>query len=301
MLCPCPDNSESNILYETNHKNESKIDVRCTSYRTTNIKHWKPNLFKCKKCDLIFSEYIGVDFEDSYNHVVDEAYINQIEFKTKTFKLFFSKIRQYLNQDSTVLEIGSYYGILGNIIKPHVNSYMGLELSKHATQYSKKKFSLNIINQSLKEFSKNEFRFDVIIMTDVIEHLDKPFETLNLIQKNLKPNGILILSTFNIDSIIPRIMRSKYYWIFPMHKYYFSNSTLKYFLNKFNLDLFKIKTDTRVISLEHLLNTLIVLMPKLTFVFKFLLKFNFLKKLTIKINLLDLNLYFAKKHSILND
>ena len=219
----------------------------------------------------------------------------QLEFKKKTFKLLFNKIRQYLNQDSEVLEIGSYYGILGNIIKPHVKNYTGLELSKHATQYSKKRFNLNIINQSLTEFSKNEFQFDVVIMTDVIEHLDKPFETLNLIQRNLKPNGILILSTFNIDSIIPKIMRSKYYWIIPMHKYYFSNSTLKYFLNKFNLDLFKIKTDTRLISLEYLFNTLIVLMPKLTFIFKFFLKFNFLKKLTIKINLLDLKIYFAKK------
>jgi 2-polyprenyl-3-methyl-5-hydroxy-6-metoxy-1,4-benzoquinol methylase len=295
MFCPCSDNSKSNSLYKINHENESKIDVRCTSYNSANLKHWKPNLFKCTKCSLIFSEYIGVDFEDSYNHVVDEAYINQIEFKTKTFKLFFSKIRQYLKHDNDILEIGSYYGILGNIIKPHVKSYMGLELSKHATRYSKKKFNLNIINQSLKEFSKNEFRFDVIIMTDVIEHLDKPFETLNLIQKNLKPNGILVLSTFNIDSIVPRVMRSKYYWIIPMHKYYFSNSTLKYFLNKYNLDLFKIKTDARLVSLEYLFNTLIVLMPKLTFVFKFFLKFDFFKKLTIRINLLDLNIYFAKK------
>ena len=295
MFCPCSDNSKSNSLYKINHENESIIDVRCTSHNAANSKHWKPNLFKCTKCSLIFSEYIGVDFEDSYSHVVDEAYINQIEFKTKTFKLFFSKIRQYLNHDSDILEIGSYYGILGNIIKSHVNSYTGLELSKHAAQYSKKKFSLNIINQSLKEFSKSEFRFDAIIMTDVIEHLDKPFETLNLIQKNLKPNGILILSTFNIDSIVPRVMRSKYYWIIPMHKYYFSNSTLRYFLNKFNLDLFKIETDARLVSLEYLFNTLIVLMPKLTFIFKFFLKFYFLKKLTIKINLLDLNIYFAKK------
>ena len=149
--------SESNILYRINHKNELKIDVRCTSYTAANIKHWKPNLFKCKKCDLIFSEYIGVDFEDSYSHVVDEAYINQIEFKTKTFNLFFRKIRPYLNQDSNVLEIGSYYGILGNIIKPNVKNYIGLELSKHAALYSKKKFNLNIINQSLNEFAKNDF------------------------------------------------------------------------------------------------------------------------------------------------
>ena len=297
--CPCPDNNESVILYQTNRKKkEIKINVECTSYKTQNVEHWKPTLFKCKKCNLIFSEYIGVDFEDSYSHVVDKTYVEQMEFKTKTFKLFFKKIKEHLNHNSNVLEIGSYYGILGNIIKSHVNNYTGLELSDHAVEYSKKNFNLNIINQSLHKFFENRFQFDVIIMTDVIEHLDKPFDTINLIEKNLKPGGVLILSTFNMDSIVPRIMKSKYYWIIPMHKYYFSSSTLRYFLNKSNLHLFKIKNDERLISLEYLFGTLIVMMPKLGFVFKFFLKFKFLKKLTVRINLFDLKIYFAKSMKI---
>ena len=133
---------------------------------------------------------------------------------------------------------------------------------------------------------------------DVIEDLDNPFEILQLIEKNLNPNGILIFSTFNMNSITPKIMGKRYHWIMPMHKYYFSNDTLKYFLNKYNLNLFKTKTDTRLISLEYLLNKMVIIMPKIDFIFKFLLKFNFLRKLTIKINLLDLNIYFVKKLNI---
>ena len=132
-------------------------------------------------------------------------------------------------------------------------------------------------------------------MNDVIEHLDNPFKALSLIEKNLEPNGLLIFTTFNIDAIIPKIMRGKYYWIMPMHKFYFSNSTLRYFLKTNNMDIFKIKSDTRLISVEYLLFKLCILIPKINFIFKFLLKFNFLKKITTKINLLDLNIYFAKK------
>ena len=293
--CPCPDNNESFVLYHGNHKKgETKIDVNCTSLSRQNVKHLKPTLLKCKKCNLIFSEYINVDFEGDYNDVVDETYINQIKFKDKNFKLFFNKIKEHLNINSEVLEIGSYYGVLGKIVKPNVKSYTGLELSSHAAEYSKKEFNLNIINESLDIFLKKELQFDVIIMTDVIEHLDRPFNTIDLIKKNLKPNGILILSTYDMESIIPRIMKSKYYWIIPMHKYYFSNSTIKYFLNKSNLKLFKIKNDARLISIEYLLNILITIMPKLAFIFKFFSKFNFLKKITVKINLLDLKIYFAK-------
>ena len=46
-------------------------------------------------------------------------------------------------------------------------------------------------------------------MSDVIEHLDDPFITLNLIEKNLNPNGILIFTTFNMDAFVPRIMGRK--------------------------------------------------------------------------------------------
>ena len=293
MHCPCPDNSKSTILYQTNRKNVSEIDVRCTSKH-----HFIPSIFKCNKCNLIFSEHINKNFEDNYSNVEDETYISQIEFKTKYFQLFFRKIKKYLNQNSNVLEIGSYYGVLGNIIKSNVKSYIGLELSKHAAEYSKNKFDLNIANESTGTFLNKNKNFDVIIMSDVIEHLDNPFEILQLIEKNLNPNGILIFSTFNMNSITPKIMGKRYHWIMPMHKYYFSNDTLKYFLNKYNLNLFKTKTDTRLISLEYLLNKMVIIMPKIDFIFKFLLKFNFLRKLTIKINLLDLNIYFVKKLNI---
>jgi predicted TPR repeat methyltransferase len=294
--CPCPENNESEILYQAHHNShEIKVNVECTSHSNENIKHWKPTLLKCKKCKLIFSSLVNTDFEDSYINVIDETYISQIPFKTKTLKLQFKKIRQHLNKNSEVLEIGSYYGVLGNIIKPHVKIYTGLELSKHAAKYSIERYNLNVIVQSLDKFLKNGYKYDVIIMTDVIEHLDDPFNILKLIEKSLKSNGVLILSTFNIASVIPRIMKRKYYWIIPMHKYYFSNSTLKYFLYKYNLHLFKVKTDTRLISLKYLLNKFIVFAPKLAFAFNYLLNFNFVNNLTVRVNLLDLNIYFSKK------
>jgi 2-polyprenyl-3-methyl-5-hydroxy-6-metoxy-1,4-benzoquinol methylase len=288
MLCPF-DKEQSSILYQSNNK-DKKIDLKCTSEI-----HEKPTLYKCTKCNLIFSEYVHSKFEEEYSNVEDKKYIQQIPYKQKYFNLYLSKIRSFLNKDHKVLEIGSYYGILGNIIKPHVKEYTGLELSKHAAEYSNENFELNIANEPLEEFVKKNNKFDIIIMNDVIEHLDDPFKSLKLIEKSLKSNGILIFTTFNINSIIPKILKSKYHWIMPMHKFYFSNSTLKFFLKANNMNLFKIKTDTRLVSFEYLLEKFCVLAPKINFIFKFFLKIDFLKKMTIKINLLDLNIYFAKK------
>jgi len=295
-ICPyCKSKDSFNILYKNNHNKEEKINFECTSHNFHNYKQWKPTLYKCKLCSLVFSEHIGVKFEDNYKVVVDFAYLNQFKFKKTSFTLFLEKIKNHLNKNCTVLEIGAYYGVLGKLIQPLVKEYTGLELSKHASDYSKNNSNLNIINQSIKEYSKNNKKYDIIIMTDVIEHSDKPFELLSLIEKSLNKNGKLILSTFNFDSLFSKIMGKNYPWIIPMHKYYFSNTTLKNALTESKLELFDIQNDTRIISLEYLLQKFNILAPSFNFIFNFFLKFNFIKKIQVRINLFDLKIYFAVK------
>ena len=295
-ICPyCKSKDSFNILYKNDHNKEEKINFECTSHNFHNYKQWKPTLYKCKLCSLVFSEHIGVKFEDNYKAVVDFAYLNQSKFKKTSFTLFLEKIKNHLNKNCTVLEIGAYYGVLGKLIQPLVKEYTGLELSKHASDYSKNNSNLNIINQSIEEYSKNNKKYDIIIMTDVIEHSDKPFELLSLIEKSLNKNGKLILSTFNFDSLFSKIMGKNYPWIIPMHKYYFSNTTLKNALTESKLELFDIQNDTRIISLEYLLQKFNILAPSFNFIFNFFLKFNFMKKIQIKINLFDLKIYFAVK------
>jgi len=294
--CPsCKSNKSFKILYKNNHNKNEKVNFECTSHNFQNSKKWKPTLYKCKSCCLVFSEHIGVKFQNNYKTVVDAEYLKQLKFKIQTFNLFVEKIKKYLNKDCKVLEIGSYYGALGQLVKPLVKEYTGLELSRHACSYSKKNLKLNTLNQSINEYSNNNKKFDIVLMTDVIEHVDDPFNLLFLIEKKLNKNGKLILSTFNFDSFFSKIMGKNYPWIIPMHKYYFSNKTLKNALENCNLDLFKIENDTRIISFEYLLNKFNVLAPYFSFIFNFFLKFNFIKKTQVKINLYDLKIYFAVK------
>ena len=90
-------------------------------------------------------------------------------------------------------------------------------------------------------------------------------------------------------------MGKKYPWIIPMHKYYFTNTTLKNCLAKSNLELFDIKNDTRLISMEYLFQKFNILFSPFKFISNILLKFKFIKDLTIRINLFDLKIYFCKK------
>ena len=117
MYCPSPyhEKKESPILFNSNEKKEAKLDVKCTSKT-----HDKPTLYKCSNCNLIFSEHIKKNFEEDYLKVEDNKYIEQIPFKEKYFNVLLNKIKPFLKKEYDVLEIGSYYGVLGNIIKPYV-------------------------------------------------------------------------------------------------------------------------------------------------------------------------------------
>lgn len=69
-----------------------------------------------------------------------------------------------------------------------------------------------------KEFETNTEKFDFIFMNDVFEHLTFPLETLNLLNKKLKPDGKIFIDT-------PCI-----FWLYPVTKF-FSKKIHKKLLN----------------------------------------------------------------------
>jgi len=290
MKCPNCEVENTEYLYKYQNFDSNKFDLRCTS-----LQYQKPNLVKCKKCNLIFSELLNLKFENLYEDVIDQLYIDQIPFKKKYFESTLNKIKKYLNSNSNVLEIGSYYGIFGSLINPLVKNYVGLELSKHAVEFSKKKFTLNFINKTIDEYINELDKIDVVIMSHVIEHLDEPFKNIKNISDKMTGESVLIFSTYNMDSLIAKILGRNYQWIMPMHKYYFTKKVLKNILNKYNLDIVETISDTHIISLKYFFIKLNAIIPFIRFLTTPLLKIKFFNKINIKINLGDLDIYCVKK------
>ena len=288
------------LLYDYgSNYNFDDVNFDCT----TNS-YAKPKIYKCSKCELKFSELAAVlpdkKIEDKYNNVIDNIYIDEIPQREKYFLSLFKKISYNFNKDQSVLEVGSYYGVFGNIIKPNVKNYSGLELSKHGANYSKKNYDLEIFNETIEEHTERQLKYDIIVMADVIEHFSNPFKMLEKIEKILKPDGLLIFTSYNMDSLYAKITGRNYHWILPMHLFYFSNKTLKNICLENNLKIFKIKNDSRIVSIYYLLNKLSLIFPKLKFLFQYMNKIKFLQKININVNLFDLNIYFVKKNKIIN-
>jgi 2-polyprenyl-3-methyl-5-hydroxy-6-metoxy-1,4-benzoquinol methylase len=120
---------------------------------------------------------------------------------------FMIRSMQPFFQGDSILELGSYKGQFTNRLVDHFKSITCIEASKEAINEAKKKLPSNVqIIQGTFEDVKLEQKFDLIIMTHVLEHLDNPEIVLKRIKKEwLTKNGKLIIIVPNANAISRQI------------------------------------------------------------------------------------------------
>jgi len=109
------------------------------------------------------------------------------------------------NKDSAILDIGCGYGqLLSELKKVGYTNIKGIDILSHAVDFVK---SLDINSEkidNLAEFCLNsKERYDFILMSHVLEHLEKDsiIKVLTLIKTNLlKPNGAILIVVPNAQS-----------------------------------------------------------------------------------------------------
>ena len=98
-------------------------------------------------------------------------------------------------KEKKILDVGCGEGGVLTAFEKAGYNCTGLEYSSARVEYAREKGSLDIkfIQGNIEEFFGDE-KFDVIMMLDVIEHLDRKLQTLKNIKKILSSEGIVIIS-----------------------------------------------------------------------------------------------------------
>ncbi len=221
-----------------------------------NVINQKYNLVECEKCSFIFclNIYIQEDFVKVYN----ELYNNENAIYSNHSITEFNRLKENkkisvgLNRSKlikknvfntnckSVLEIGCGIGLIGSYIRQENNKifYTGVELDKDAFQKSQL-LGLKTINGDFKIVKDLETTFDVIMMWEVIEHLQDLKLFLELAYEKLNEGGKIILSTPNYNKIHNYPNREKdrlFQSLPPVHLNFFTLQNIK---NIFDLHGFK--------------------------------------------------------------
>ncbi|QQR98247.1 MAG: class I SAM-dependent methyltransferase [Sphingobacteriales bacterium] len=105
-----------------------------------------------------------------------------------------------------MLEIGCGEGRGIDVLKEHITSYTAIDKTQSVQEIIKKKYPnakfINITIPPIKGIEDNTF--DSIVSFQVIEHIQNDVEYLKEIYRILKPGGVALVSTPNINNTLTR-------------------------------------------------------------------------------------------------
>lgn len=103
-----------------------------------------------------------------------------------------------LIERGTLLEIGCGNGGMTRLLSPRVESITAFDISRPSLDELEKLGLPNVkTEQGLVENFQPDNRFDWVLMSEVIEHLRKPGETVNKAFEFVAPGGAMVLTTPN--------------------------------------------------------------------------------------------------------
>ena len=159
-----------------------------------------------------------------------------------------SKVRKC--QNLKILDIGSGEGGTSKVLSEG-NDVTSFDMNKMRLLRQQNSFSnFNILCGSSSSLPFINNSLDLIILQDVLEHLDNREKLINNVYNMLDDNGMIYLSTPNRFSVINIIADP--HWGFPLVSLLKRNSVRKYFLNYFRKSEVNRKDIAELLSLKNI-------------------------------------------------
>jgi len=257
---------------------------------------YSKRLVVCQVCKLVVAKekYFKFDIDKVYSkkYFKGGEYLDYEEEKTDLLSNFNNRLEQILKykKSGKLLDIGASYGYFCEAAKNHFN-VAGIDVSKDAVEEAKKAgLKVECGDYLNKKYST---KFDLITMWDTVEHLVFPDKYFKKIHSDLRKNGILVLTTGDIGTPLPKFQKDNWRLIHPpTHLYYFSKQTMFAMLEKNGFEVLKFSYPVIWRSLGQILY--------LSFVKKYDQKGNLAKyfaklKINIPLNTFDIMFVIAKK------
>lgn len=218
----------------------------------------KFNVFHCAECESAFN-LPRIPSSEIYNNIYNNveripgykrywSYFKSIKSYNDPFSFLANSESAYWGvqkalsklvndkNNTKILEVGSGMGYLTYSLKKDGYNILGLDISQSAVNRAVESFGEFYVCSDVFNYSEtNKNEYDIIILTEVIEHVDDPLGFLKSLASLLKIGGHIILTTPN-KSIYPE----KTIWasdLPPVHLWWFSEKSLEYIAMKLDLNI----------------------------------------------------------------
>ena len=211
-----------------------------------------PRISRCDACGLIFNavlpseeELEGIYTEEYYRSKdsLKYGYTNYLADRSNIVKTSERRLAEIekIQHPGSLLDVGCAFGFFMDVARGRGWRVSGVDISKFATEYATGELGLDVDRCSAEYCEYGSRSYDVITMWDLIEHLRDPAGTLRRLAGALKEDGILVLSTPDVESLPAGVMGERWlgWQLRNEHLYYFSHTTLEQMLNAAGLEVIR--------------------------------------------------------------
>lgn len=127
----------------------------------------------------------------------------------------------------SLLDVGCSVGSLLLEARSRGYDVQGLELNKAAAEYGRRQFGLEIRSCRIEEMRAERLAFDVITLTQVLEHLEVPTAVMSGLVRMLKPGGFVLVEVPNYRGFWAHVLGAAWpSWGVTQHLWHFTSETI---------------------------------------------------------------------------
>ncbi len=212
-------------------------------------------IFSCQNCKSHFIDTSSLD-TSIYNEIYSlqdkarsyHSYKNHalsIKFKQNPLKYLgqrhsnYHAIYQYLENKKNlkILEVGCGFGYTAYAMKQAGHDVFGIDISEKAINFAKEFFDPKIFQAGKVEDLNTFTKYDLIIATEVIEHLANPNKFVSTLLPLLNKNGKIFITTPNLDFF--EEIKPNFTWeseVPPIHTCIMGKNSVLKIANKYQLE-----------------------------------------------------------------
>jgi 2-polyprenyl-3-methyl-5-hydroxy-6-metoxy-1,4-benzoquinol methylase len=216
------------------------------------------HIYYCSSCNTSFS-LPRVDTRYIYERIYQNAdkvlgydrywkYMNTVKRKSDPLRYLMKSEEMYWavgnalskitkpKEELKIIEVGCGLGYLTYALTKAGYNTTGLDISQNAIDEAIKNFGNNYVCDNVTDYAvKHEKSYDIVILTEVIEHIEAPVDFLQFLVCLLKEKGQILLTTPN-----KTIYSTGIVWntdLPPIHLWWFSEDSMRYIAGKINAEV----------------------------------------------------------------
>jgi SAM-dependent methyltransferase len=185
------------------------------------------DLLACVECGTVQQPLLpaGDELHELYRDMRDDAYLGEEAGRRATAAHLLDLIGAQVG-GGRLLDVGCGHGLLLDEARSRGYETVGLELSRSAARHARETLGLDVREAPVEDFADDE-GFDVVVLADVLEHLDDPVGAVQGCAGLLRPGGVLCVVTPDPSSVIARLAGRRWWGFVPAHACLLPRATLR--------------------------------------------------------------------------